>query len=147
NVHTALAPRRFEFSSEAFCRRSRRHAVERHVNYASHAARRSRARRRREALPLRPPRLVYVHVRVNESRHKDRVARFLDAHARRHFFERTERDDAPTADVNRGGADPIRRYDELTSDDEIRQRHRANLKHGSHFLSSASRKRTSKVLR
>jgi hypothetical protein len=54
--------------------RRRRQRVERHVDDGGDPARRGRARGGGKSFPLRAPRLVHVHVRVDESGHDHQVA-------------------------------------------------------------------------
>ena len=74
HVDVALPLGRLDLRCQTRHRRGRRDAVERHVHDRRHAAGRRRTRRAREALPVRPPRLVAVDVRVDESRQHDPIA-------------------------------------------------------------------------
>jgi len=64
NVCPALRLRRTTFGRKVLDRSRRRDRVERHVHDGGKSPRRCRTRTRPEALPVRPPRFVEVHVRT-----------------------------------------------------------------------------------
>src|ERR1044071_3148950 len=72
DIHRTLRLSRREFFLKISKRSSRRNDVEGHLDNRCDAARCRRQRRSLKALPLRPPRLVDVDVRVYESGHDDR---------------------------------------------------------------------------
>jgi hypothetical protein len=125
HVHAALARGGRELAAEVLDRGRRRPAVERHVDDGGRAPGRGRARRRREPLPLGAARLVDVHVRIDEPRHQDQLARLDHGAARGHLVERAHLRDAAPADVNGRGPDRIRRDDSVTPKDDIGQGHAA----------------------
>jgi hypothetical protein len=81
-------------------------------------ARRRGARERGEALPRGAPGLIHMHVRVHESRRDDRVMRVVDRQAREIRIERTQRDDAARADVDRGRSHALGRDDARGAEDQ-----------------------------
>lgn len=119
DVHERAPPRRGRFCPERGHRRRRRNAVERHVEDCCDATRRGGAGCRLEALPLRPPRLVDVDVRVHEAGHHDGVS-VVDPVRSRARRARLDGHDDAAADDHRGRARSRRRDDPVASDDEVR---------------------------
>ena len=97
DVDPALPLHRLGFGQERFDGSRWRDAVERHVDQGGHPARRCRPRGGLESLPIRPPRLVDVDVRVDEAGHDDEVA-VVDIGA---FPVLADAVDASALDVNR----------------------------------------------
>ena len=72
---TVALPRRgLAFGTQRLHRRRRRNGVQRHVENRRDAARRRRARRSGETLPLGAARLVHMHVRVDDARPSRRAS-------------------------------------------------------------------------
>ena len=72
-VHQALPRRRRALGLQRLHRRRLRQAVQRHIDQRRIPSRSRRTRRRAKALPLRPSRLVDVHMRIHQPRQQRHV--------------------------------------------------------------------------
>ena len=68
NIYPALLKRRTTFGGKVLHSGRRGDRVERHIHNSGYASRRSCTSARPEALPIRPPRLVKVHMRTGDTR-------------------------------------------------------------------------------
>ena len=87
-----------------------RDRVERHVDDGGDAAGRRRPGRAGEALPLGAPRLVDVHVAVDQPRHHHQVIGVEHRRPRRHLLEPGHIRDDPARHVHAGRPHPLRRH-------------------------------------
>src|SRR5688500_11685268 len=85
--------------------------VQRHVDDRGYAACRGGARRRLEAFPVRAPRLVDVHVRVDQAGKDGQVAEVMRLITFAGTRIRVNRGDDAVFDVDAGIAFTVRRHD------------------------------------
>ena len=76
-IHPRLAARRSTLSFERGHINGLRHAIQGHVDQRGHAACRRRARGGFKAFPLGAAGLIDVHMRVDESRQQDGIAKIV----------------------------------------------------------------------
>ncbi len=81
DIDAALAVHRLRLRQERGHRGRRRNGVERHIDDRRHSARGRGPGGRLEALPLRPPRLVHVDVRVDHPRQEHEIAEVVERRA------------------------------------------------------------------
>ena len=108
DVDAAFAVKSMHLRLERGHRGSGRDGVQRHVDDRRHSARRRRMRSRLESLPLRPPRFVDVHMRIDDARHERELAE-IDCIGS--VIEVRDAFDDTVTNVDRRGTDAVRRHD------------------------------------
>ncbi len=100
-------------------RGSRGYAIERHLDQRGDAPRSGRFCRARKTFPLGAAGLVDMDVRIDESRHHDGFAGFVDGPSAGNIIERGNIRDEPLPDVNRRSPFAFGRNYAATTNDEI----------------------------
>ena len=101
-------------------RRSRGYAIERHLDQCGDATRSGRLCRAGKAFPLGAAGLVDMDVRIDESRHHDGFAGFVDGPSAGNVIERGNIRDQPMPDANRRAPLASWRNHAVATNDEIR---------------------------
>ena len=116
--------RRPGFLLQCFGGRGDRDAIERHVHDGGHPARRGRAGRGIETLPLRASRLVHVHVRIHQAGQYRGVAHVQPPSGARGSSGLTNGRDHTVGDHDRARDNTVRRRNAPTGNHQIGGGHR-----------------------